>query len=233
MNDAILQELKTVVERAVRPVRATMTRKRRMREELLAHLMTIFDEEAERLGDEQAALEQAKRRFGDPRELTGQLQQAVPRWDRCRSILENMGSQPDESAWHLAAKHLLVTFLIYGIALLAALPILLAFGRCYDLSFEGGFLGTVEEQLRFLGVALSMGLVVVPFNAALSIVLARLLRKIGPVLAGKRWGRSLLAVLCVIALPLAFSAVFAGAAVLFIVMARQAAEPWRYREEWV
>ena len=114
MNDVTLQELKRVVEQAVRPVRATMARKRRMREELLAHLMAIFEEEAERLGDEQAALEQAKQRFGDPRELTGQLQQAVPRWDRCRSILENMGCQPGESAWHLAAKHFLAMLLIYS-----------------------------------------------------------------------------------------------------------------------
>jgi hypothetical protein len=41
---------------------------------------------------------EAKRRFGDPGELTTQLQQAAPRWDRRRSVLENMGYQPDESA---------------------------------------------------------------------------------------------------------------------------------------
>ena len=71
MDDIILQELKRVVEQAVRPVRATMARKRRMREELLAHLVAIFEEETGKLGDEQAALDQTKRRFGDPRELTG------------------------------------------------------------------------------------------------------------------------------------------------------------------
>ena len=113
MDDVILQELKRVVERAVRPVRATMARKRRMREELLAHLVAIFEEEAGKLGDEQAALEQAKQRFGDPRELTGQLQQAVPWLDRFRSILENMGCQPGESAWHLAGRHFLVMLAIY------------------------------------------------------------------------------------------------------------------------
>ena len=79
MNDVILKELKIVVERAVRPVRATMTRKRRIREELLAHLTAIFEEEAARLGDEQAALERAAERFGDPAELTPELQQSVPR----------------------------------------------------------------------------------------------------------------------------------------------------------
>ena len=45
MNDEILKELKIVVEQAVRPVRATMARKRQMREELLAHLTAIFEEE--------------------------------------------------------------------------------------------------------------------------------------------------------------------------------------------
>ena len=83
MDDLVLQELKRVVEEGVRPVRATMARKCRMREELLAHLAAIFEEEAGKLGDEQAALDQAKRRFGDPQELTEQLQQAVPRGDRC------------------------------------------------------------------------------------------------------------------------------------------------------
>ena len=45
----------------------------------LAHLAAIFEEEAEKLGDERAALDRARRRFGDPRELTGELQETVPR----------------------------------------------------------------------------------------------------------------------------------------------------------
>ena len=57
MNDASLTELKVVVEQAVQPVRATMARKGRMREELLTHLVAIFDEEEKRLADERSALE--------------------------------------------------------------------------------------------------------------------------------------------------------------------------------
>ena len=53
-----------------------------MREELLAHLTAIFEEEVEKLGDDRPALDRAKRRFGDPSELTAQLQDAVPFWDR-------------------------------------------------------------------------------------------------------------------------------------------------------
>jgi len=41
--------LKTIVERAVRPVRASASRKRRMREELLTHVVGVFEEERAQL----------------------------------------------------------------------------------------------------------------------------------------------------------------------------------------
>jgi len=224
MNDATLKELKTIVERTVRPVGATMTRKRQMREELLAHLMAILDEEAERLGDEQAALERAKQRFGDPGELTKQLQQAVPRWDRCRSILENMGYRPSESAWHLAAKHFLVMLLIY----LLWLPTWMGFQYNWEIP------GPVESQRLIVQVLVGAVLLAALFNVILSLVLAPLLDKIGPVLASQRWGRILLAVLCgfVVLCGLFVLPGFAGAAVLFILMARQAVKQWRYQADW-
>ncbi len=78
MNDSTLIDLRTSAERAVRPVRAAVARKRRMREELLAHLTAIFEEEAEKLSDEQAALDRAKERFGDAQELSAQIQGTVP-----------------------------------------------------------------------------------------------------------------------------------------------------------
>ncbi len=220
MDDVIVQELKRVVEQAVRPVAATMTRKRQMREELFAHLMAIFDNEAERLGDEPAALEQAKQRFGDPGELTTQLQQAVPRWDRCRSILENMGYRPSESAWHLAAKHFLAMLLIY----LLWLPTWeLAFGKLRPVDAQG------IMALLLVGAVLWIAL----FNVILSVVLAPLLNKIGPVLASKRWGRILLAVLCgLVVLGGLVLPAFTGAAVLFILMARQAVKEGRYQADW-
>lgn len=222
MNDATLKELKIVVERAVRPVGATMTRKRRMREELLAHLMAIFDEEAERLGDEQAALERAKQRFGDPGELTTQLQQAVPRWDRCRSILENMGYRPSESAWHLAVRHFLVMLLIYSLWLPTWL---LAFAKLRNL-------GPVEVQgimaLALVGAVLVLALL----NVILSVVLAPLLYRIGPALASQRRGRTLLAVLCGFVVLCGLWPHFTGAAVLFLLMARQAVKQWRYQADW-
>jgi len=224
MNDVILRELKTVVERAVRPVRATMTRKRRMREELLAHLTAVFEEEAERLGNEQAALEQAKQRFGDPGELTTQLQQAVPRLCRCRSILENMGYRPSEPAWHLAVRHFLVMLLIYSLWL----PMMLAFENNWEIP------GPVEAQRIIALVLVGAVLLVALFNVILSVVLAPLLNKIGPVLASKRRGRISLVVLCGLAVLCGLLPHFTGvgAAVLFILMARQAVKQWHYQADW-
>ena len=98
MNESTLTQLKIIVERAVRPVRASTARKRKMREELLAHVVGVFEEEAARLGDEQAALARTRERFGQAAELTGQLQASVPR------IEENLaGYGSGESALRLAA----------------------------------------------------------------------------------------------------------------------------------
>jgi len=106
MNDTTLNELKIVVERAVRPIKACLPRKRRMREELLAHLTAIFEEEAEKLGDDRSALDQAKKRFGDPRELTAQFQNTVSFWYRTLYYLEKWGYLPGESMPRCAIKKL-------------------------------------------------------------------------------------------------------------------------------
>src|SRR5437879_4622278 len=48
MNEPTLTQLKALVERAVRSVQASTSRKWKMREELLAHVTAVFDEEAAR-----------------------------------------------------------------------------------------------------------------------------------------------------------------------------------------
>ena len=55
MTDVLIQ-LKTTVERAVRPVRASNRRKDTMRNELLAHIQQVFDAEAAKPGQPQANL---------------------------------------------------------------------------------------------------------------------------------------------------------------------------------
>ena len=70
MSEEILTKLMVLVERAVRPVRASAARRRQMREELLAHVTAVFTEEVEKSGDEGSALERTKQRFGNPAELS-------------------------------------------------------------------------------------------------------------------------------------------------------------------
>jgi hypothetical protein len=77
-----MKEFMIPVDRAVRPVRATERRKLRMRQELLAHLTAVFEEERARLGDDAAAREEALRRFGEPAGLTRELQASVPLLER-------------------------------------------------------------------------------------------------------------------------------------------------------
>jgi hypothetical protein len=118
MNEFTLTQLKIIVERAIRPVRASIDCKQKMREELLAHVVGVFEEEA-KLGDEQAALARTQERFGQPAELTGQLQASVPGVDRIHRFAENLLG---ESALRLAASLAALlgagSFVPFGIAIL-------------------------------------------------------------------------------------------------------------------
>jgi hypothetical protein len=101
MNESTLTRLKIIVERTVRPVRASTTRKRKMREELLAHVSDVFEEELAKPGDDGAALERTALRFGNPAEVTSQLQESVPRRDAVRRYWEG---RPGEPAWRTAIR---------------------------------------------------------------------------------------------------------------------------------
>jgi fumarate reductase subunit C len=90
-----------LVERAVRPVRASAVRKRKMREELLAHLSGIYEEEHARLGNPPAALRAAADRFGDPAALAGELNCALPFSEKANYFINrSLGWRPPESAAH-------------------------------------------------------------------------------------------------------------------------------------
>ena len=105
MNESTLTQLKILVERAVRPLRACISRKKKMREELLAHVTTVYDEEAN-LGDESTALTRTAQRFGDAAELTRHLQATVPTRDRLAGDVESLlGFPPHGSTIRLAARH--------------------------------------------------------------------------------------------------------------------------------
>jgi ATP-dependent Clp protease ATP-binding subunit ClpC len=88
-----------IVERVVRPVHAGTPRKLKMREELLAHVSEIYDQELARLNDPPAAMAETTARFGDPSELTAQFQRSLSTSDRLSYHLERwFGWRAPESA---------------------------------------------------------------------------------------------------------------------------------------
>jgi ATP-dependent Clp protease ATP-binding subunit ClpC len=128
MSESTLTRLKIIVERAVRPVRASIGRKRKMREELLAHVVGVFEEESAKFGDEQAALQRTALRFGNPAEVTGQLQESVPAGD---SIARFFEGRPGEAAmwlpiriacWAIAWELIGVTVALFACEWVTMLP---------------------------------------------------------------------------------------------------------------
>ena len=114
-----------IVERVVRPVRAGIRHKRRMREEFLAHLAAIYDEEQALLDDPAAALKAAAARLGDPAELARELQDAVPASERLAYHVERwLGWRPPESVARMMGRTALVSFVV--VAAIAGVPV---FGR--------------------------------------------------------------------------------------------------------
>ncbi len=112
---ANMKELKVAVERVVRPIRASARRKDRMREELLAHLTGILEQELAQTKDRESVLAQALRRFGDCEELRRELQDSVPALERVLHapipflpleppLRRYFAKREDESALHHAGR---------------------------------------------------------------------------------------------------------------------------------
>lgn len=148
-----------VVERAVRPVRATTACKRKIRQELLAHLTGIYEAEQVRLSDPAAAVAEAARRFGDPAELARELENALPTGERRRYYVEHwLGWRAPESAARylsrLAAQLLLVLAAIWC-ALTAALAVFVGWDESVWTALRPGialvlFLPAAELTLGLL-----------------------------------------------------------------------------------
>jgi hypothetical protein len=213
-----------------------------MREELLAHLTAIFEEEVERLGDTQAARDQAARRFGNPRELTWQLQDTVSRWDRF-ARLDEVGSfrGPQESASGYAYRILSFAVAVCVISIVVFSPVAFFFGR--------------EDELRLrLYVVLCMGIFQIPLTSGIlmlangmyralygmpshrswrmAIVYSLISMAFFPLLAfGNYW--SLTGDLATSLVQLRFACYFAPLApVLFTLMSKQSVKKMRCHEEW-
>jgi hypothetical protein len=144
MNESTMTRLKIIVERAVRPVRVSNSRRRKIREELLAHVVGVFEEERARVGDDQAALKQTAQPFGNPADVTIQLQQSVPAGD---SVVRIWEGQPGEATlWVL----LRLACVASACALVAACVVALAAGRMAALPREAMYHATYA----FLGLPL-------------------------------------------------------------------------------
>lgn len=172
MNDQVVNELKRVVERAVRPLRAGDARKLRMREELLDHLAAIYQEEEARLGDEEAALARARQRFGDPGRLTEELQDAISWLEYVRYGLDRYRYRPGEPLLRLGLRHLLLSSCGMVAMFLMVLPMVWMRGRF-------GEIGTIAH----------VALVTVLFSTGFSLAVAVIAEQMGQALYG-RGGRS-------------------------------------------
>ncbi len=81
-----MKALRVHVERIVRPIRASVPRKNKMREELLGHLMTAYAEETRAGISEEEAVTRAAQRLGDPGALRSDLQSSVPTLERLAHV---------------------------------------------------------------------------------------------------------------------------------------------------
>jgi hypothetical protein len=109
-----------------------------MREELLAHVSGVFEQEA-KLGDEEAALARTQERFGQAVELTGQLQASVPRSDCIDRFAEDLVGYPSrESALRRAVRLAAVVGALCSVCLASAILI-------HGLRGEGGEWRTVAR----------------------------------------------------------------------------------------
>jgi ATP-dependent Clp protease ATP-binding subunit ClpC len=128
-----IEQMRTV-EKIVRPVRASTPRKRKMREELLAHLSAIYDQELVRLHTPGAALKAAAERFGNPGELTEQLQAALPFRERMDHFVERWFAwRALESVARYALRQSLITLgILSTVFSLLFIGILLRYGWSDD-----------------------------------------------------------------------------------------------------
>ena len=120
MNEAVRLKLKIVVERAVRPVKASLPWKMKVREELIAHLTAVYEDELLRGGDETAASIMSVKRFGDPDEISRTLQKSLPASERFASFMDALLEPRSGESWiRLTARY--VSLMIAYVAILAVL----------------------------------------------------------------------------------------------------------------
>jgi hypothetical protein len=120
-----LTVLKRMVGPAVHSLHAARKTKRRIREELLAHLVAIYHEERSRSESVHAALTLARQRFGDPAAIAAEIQPTISRWSRIDAWLEQLSWQPGDSMPVFLLRAFLSAFSVWFATLLMLSPVLL------------------------------------------------------------------------------------------------------------
>jgi ATP-dependent Clp protease ATP-binding subunit ClpC len=138
-------ELMKVVERAVRPVSSSTARKRKLREELFAHLSTTYEEELSRVGQPATALAAATQRFGDPAELAREFQSSLPFHERISYFTERfVAYRAPESAARYSLRMACHTFALLAVILsLVTFGVYLRYGWIEDVKTLGRVLGAL------------------------------------------------------------------------------------------
>ena len=179
MRDSASHEMMVLVEQVVRPLPASLKRKKRIRNELSQHLLAIQAEELAGDGDPHAAWDRAKERFGDPEALSGELRQSIGRADRWIRLIERCVLQrPEETtayfALRLVALELALSSVIFCLSpfrLGIAVQMFLAVG--FGGMIFGGLTWAQDWKQGGLGVRwwlCSLGLLAI-FPAALTLLL--------------------------------------------------------------
>ncbi|MGW8257285.1 MAG: hypothetical protein ACWGMZ_07365, partial [Thermoguttaceae bacterium] len=211
------------------------------REELLGHLTAIFEEELEKLGDERAALDRAKQRFGDPHELTGQLQESVPRFDRIARLMNVDLRRPDESLLHFAGRISSLGLAMSAVAILLLWPVACLHGRQSEIALRLYVLYCIS----ILNIPLTVGVILLVdgmYRALhrdrsarswrLAVVYGLMSMAFFPALAFL-WYVSLTGDLALSFEHLRFACCFAPLGpVLFAALSKQAVAQMRYEEQW-
>jgi hypothetical protein len=160
-DEQILAQLRLQVDALVNPLRAGPARKSIMREELLAHLIGIYDDESNTPESSSSALTATRRRFGDSAALSRQLQASVPFLERVFSMIYNKEH---------TMKRFWLTLLLTGLAGLA-FGLALVLPALAKLKLDGALPG---GPITFL----VLGVVIMMFGAqALCWGIARRIRK--------------------------------------------------------
>jgi hypothetical protein len=116
------QQMRTI-ERIVRAVKASVKYKRKTREEMLAHLTAIYVEELEAGHSQIEAQEIAAQRFGDPSELSRELQTSLPASEKIAWLFEYwLAWRPGESVVRMMSRTSLLSFVIILLIALMLTP---------------------------------------------------------------------------------------------------------------